>query len=102
MKTVHSTIMKQIKLGKNIYPDVELSEVDKFLEQYGIKMGFLFDDGIEFSVPDHIITRNYPGDLSFYRENCLEPELIFIISFNELLFLEGITEKELFKIPIYD
>ena len=49
--------MKQIKLGRNIYPDIELSEVDKFLFQYGIKMGFLFDDGVEFFIPDHIMTK---------------------------------------------
>lgn len=94
--------MKQIRVGRNIYPDIDLSEVDKFLGRYGIKMGFLFDDGVEFSVPSHIITKNYPGDLSFYREGYSNPELVFIISFGELVFLEGITEKELFKIPIYD
>ena len=94
--------MKQIKLGRNIYPDIELSEVDKFLFQYGIKMGFLFDDGVEFFIPDHIMTKNYRGDLSFYREGFNNPDLIFVISFGELLFLDGVTEKELFKIPIYD
>ena len=101
-KIVHSTIMKQIKLGRNIYPDIELSEVDKFLFQYGIKMGFLFDDGVEFFIPDHIMTKNYPGDLSFYREGFNNPDLIFVISFGELLFLDGGYRKKLFKIPIYD
>lgn len=94
--------MKQIKLGRNIYPDIELSEVDKFLFQYGIKMGFLFDDGVEFFIPESYNDQNYPGDLSFYREGFNNPDLIFVISFGELLFLDGVTEKELFKIPIYD
>lgn len=92
-KIVHSTIMKQIKLGRNIYPDIELSEVDKFLFQYGIKMGFLFDDGVEFFIPDHIMTKNYPGDLSFYREGFNNPDLIFVISLENYYFWMGLQKR---------
>lgn len=95
--------MKQIKVGKNIYPDVDLKDVSKFLGPYGIKMNFLFDDGVEFIMNDDITTKNFPGDLSFYKNGETNPFLIFAISFGNLIFFDGLlTEKELFLIPIYD
>lgn len=93
-----------MRVGRNIYPNINLEEIDKFLDPYGIKMSFLFDDGVEFECKNdsNITIKNYPGDIGFFKGNSTLPFLIFIISFGELLFLDGITEKELFKIPIYD
>ena len=65
--------MKSIKLGKNIYPNVEdFSEIrEKLVKRFGINLYFLFEDGIEFQYPDYYKTSKFPGDVSFYKDDRL-------------------------------
>lgn len=107
--------MKTVKLGKNIYPKLEnLDEVkEKLVDRFGIKLYFLFEDGIEFHYPDHLRVLHFPGDISFYDGNRLilyfeesfstinfflsDDSLYFSIEIENLLltdsFLEDLKEK---------
>ena len=107
--------MKTVKLGKNIYPKLEnLDEVkEKLVDRFGIKLYFLFEDGIEFHYPDHLRVLRFPGDISFYDGNRLilyfeesfstinfflpDDSLYFSIEIENLLltdsFLEDLKEK---------
>ena len=107
--------MKTVKLGKNIYPKLEnLDEVkEKLVDRFGIKLYFLFEDGIEFYYPDHLRVLRFPGDISFYDGNRLilyfeesfstlnfflpDDSLYFSIEIENLLltdsFLEDLKEK---------
>lgn len=78
--------MKTVKLGKNIYPKSEnLDEIkEKLVDRFGIKLYFLFEDGIEFHYPDHLRVLRFPGDISFYDGNRLI--LYFEESFSTLNF----------------
>lgn len=78
--------MKTVKVGKNIYPKSEnLDEIkEKLVDRFGIKLYFLFEDGIEFHYPDHLRVLRFPGDISFYDGNRLI--LYFEESFSTLNF----------------
>lgn len=91
------------EIGKNIYPKltVDLDEVDKFLNTYGIKIYWLLEDGIMFEYPDTMITKNYPGDISFYAAETNSLILTYIENFGCLEFLiDG--ERVVYSIPIIE
>lgn len=112
--------MKTVKLGKNIYPKVEsLDEVkEKLADRFGIKLYFLFEDGIEFHYPDHLRVLRFPGDISFYDGNRLilyfeesfstlnfflsDDSLYFSIEIENLLLTDSLIEglKEKLKVEV--
>lgn len=112
--------MKTVKLGKNIYPKVEsLDEVkEKLVDRFGIKLYFLFEDGIEFHYPDHLRVLRFPGDISFYDGNRLilyfeesfstlnfflsDDSLYFSIEIENLLLTDSLIEglKEKLKVEV--
>lgn len=90
------------RIGKDIYPDLEENIKDKLdseLEKLGIKISFLFDDGVEFEYSSELDVRNSPADVSFYRG--VSRLLTYIESFGKLVFLDS-EDNELISIPTYD
>ena len=90
------------RIGKDIYPDLEKEIKDKLdseLEKLGIKISFLFDDGVEFEYSSELDVRNSPADVSFYQG--VSRLLTYTESFGELIFLDS-QEKEIIRIPTYD
>lgn len=56
------------KICRDIFIDpskVNLDEVDKFLDKYGLKIFWCFEEGIMFDYPPTLDIRYDPGDISF-------------------------------------
>ena len=70
-----------IKFGSNIYPDPDDFEYEKILDRFGIKLEFLFDDGILVEYPVNLEPNETPGDVSFYSSVDRSRILTFTESF---------------------
>ena len=92
--------MERKKVLKNIFVkfEVDLDEVDKFLNRFGIKIDWLLEDGIMFEYPETIMTKDYPGDLSFYDSSSGALILTLLENFGALEFLNS-SEEVIFTIP---
>ena len=89
------------EIGKNIFVNLDdegLNKVDEFLSKYGIKIYWLLSDGVMFEFPDEIITKNYPGDLSFYDSKTNSLILTYLENFDYLEFL--VDDKVVYSVPI--
>lgn len=95
--------MKTKTIGKNIFadPNVDLESIDKFLDGYGLKIIWLFENGVVFDYPKNIEPcYNYSGDCTFLDSKTKQPVLIYLENFGELEFIEPNTEETLLSIPL--
>lgn len=89
------------RIGKDIYPDLEediKKELEEKLGKLGIKISFLFEDGVEFEYSDYDV-KDCPRDVSFYQGTARI--LTYLESFDKLIFFDQ-EDNELISIPIYD
>lgn len=97
-------MIKEVIIGKDIYPDITtemFDELTKLEKIYGISVEFLLDEGVKFSYDtEKVSTKNYPGDISFYglRNNLL---ITFEETFGELEFRD-INDEVIITIPIFE
>ena len=98
--------MQKIRVGNNIYPDPseeDSKRLKELLGRYGIKIQFLFDDGVEFEVPEDIeISQNVAGlDVTFLSRRSSMMLLGYSESFGCIEFVDKDFEVIL-EIPILE
>ena len=89
-------------IGNNIFIkfDTNLDEIDNFLmSRFGIVIHWLFENGVYFEYPDTLITKKYPGDISFYESSTGMLVLTYLENFGALEFLNG-KEEVILSIPL--
>lgn len=79
-------------IGSNIFVDpkvVNFDDIDKFLGRYGLKIHWLFEDGVQFEYPEEFGVRYDPGDVSFTAANDSRDIILTVIDdFGSLEFID--------------
>jgi hypothetical protein len=90
-------------IGKDIFVEMnaDFDSVDKFLDKYGIKIYWLFEDGVKFEYPDSLSVRYDPGDCSFVDTATGALILTYLENFGQLEFLNS-DQEVIFSIRIND
>lgn len=89
------------KIGHDIFINFDSDEegLNKFLSRYGIEIIWLFEDGVRFRYPDDLITKDYPGNLSFYDPTTNSLILTYLENFGALEFIDA-DENLLYSIEL--
>ena len=95
--------MKKIRCGKDIWPDVDgPGEANKFLEKYGIKLSFLFYEGVGFELSDNVEEYEISCGSCFFRDTKTKDILLhYYEDFGKIVF-EDIKGGDRFIIPILE
>ena len=105
-KSILKNMIKEIKLGKNIFPsfdDILPKDINEKLKRFGVSVQFLFDDGISFSYDsDTIDIKHFPGDLSFFDSKSGSRLLTYVENIDDLEFYSEDEESPLVKVKICD
>lgn len=95
---------EEICLRRSCWPDVDGPEgVNKFLENLGIEVKFLLDDGISFSYfPDCLEPYKIGEGTLYFKDPKTKDNLFhYYEDISDLVFVNMIT-SETYRIPIYE
>ena len=91
-------------IGKNIFiemSDESFNRVDEFLNKYGIKILWLFEDGVQFDYPPTLSVRYDPGDCTFIDTATGAIVLTYVENFGVLEFLDS-SQEVIFSVNIIE
>lgn len=95
---------KSIRLNRAIYPDFEDLEWKTKLENVGLKIRFLVDEGIELKYDDNKLEPYKKGEdsVEFYDPKTRRLMYSYVENFGYLEFYRGMESEPFVKIEIID
>lgn len=75
---------RQVRVGRNIYPDFDDLRWKEVLGRFGITANFLLDDGVVLEYPENLEPSQCPGDVSFYDTMTKTRVLTWCENFGEI------------------